>query len=244
MRENDNPMGAGKAPEPGEAAEIGSAGVAATSAEPHLPPMPDHIREAARMAPDHWIGMVDPGWAGEGPPPRWAVAGEWRSGPTGEAEEWRENDAYRPSPKVLDLPEPADDVDAAVQLAATGYGPADDVLQRLAAAEVAVLRGPDGGPMTSTLTDGTPVVPVFTSDLYRRPLGALGYMLLAVQDLVEQLPDGHRLYLNPSAPVSMLVETEPLQQTITEAQQAPQASESEEAVDEAAQSILTMSAAP
>ncbi|MGW4994643.1 type VII secretion system-associated protein [Streptomyces mirabilis] len=192
-----------------------------------LPPVPDHIAEAARLAPDHWIGMVDPAWAGEGSPPPWAVAGEWRSGPTGEVEEWRDNEAYRPSPEVLGMPGPEDEVDAAVQRAATGYGPAEDVLRLLAAAEVAVLTGPDGGPLTATLTDGAPVVIVFTSDLYRRPFRPLGHATLTVPELVERLPEGHRIYLNPTAPVSMLVETEPLREAIAEARSAPPAARSE-----------------
>ncbi len=29
-----------------------------------LPPVPDDIREAGRLAPDHWLGVVDPMWSG------------------------------------------------------------------------------------------------------------------------------------------------------------------------------------
>ncbi|WP_443051418.1 type VII secretion system-associated protein, partial [Streptomyces sp. JV184] len=103
--------------------------------------MPDHIREAAREAPDHWIGVVDPAWTDAAPPPPSALAGEWRSGRDGDVVEWHANDDYRPSPLALGWPEPTDTVDAAVQLAVTGYGSLDDAVEALAGAEVMVLRG-------------------------------------------------------------------------------------------------------
>ncbi|GAA0340934.1 type VII secretion system-associated protein [Actinoallomurus spadix] len=174
-----------------------------------MPPIPDSIREAARLAPDHWLGMVDPAWTGEGGPPSWAVVGQWRSSPEGEIVEWRDNEEYRPSPAALGWPEPADDVDAAVQLAATGYGPGDAVPRALAAmGEVAVFVTPDGDPVAATAPDGTtPVVPVFTSPVYLHAAGRLAFELMDLWELVDALPEGHVLYLNPSGPVSMTVET-------------------------------------
>jgi hypothetical protein len=97
-----------------------------------MPPVPDSVREAARMAPDHWLGMVDPAWNGEDELPPWAMIGQWR-----------ENEDYRPSPSALGWPKPTDDVDAAMQLAATGYGPGEAVTDALAALpEVAVFIPP------------------------------------------------------------------------------------------------------
>ncbi|WP_443063285.1 hypothetical protein [Streptomyces sp. NBC_00445] len=68
----------------------------AESASDTAPPVPPEIKEAARLAPDHWLGMVDPAWSGKGEPPDWAVVGQWRSGLDGEIEEWRANEEYRP----------------------------------------------------------------------------------------------------------------------------------------------------
>jgi hypothetical protein len=179
----------------------------------NMPPVPDSIREAARLAPDHWLGMVDPAWTGEDDtPPAWAVVGQWRSSPEGEIVEWRDNEDYRPSPAALGLPEPADDVDAAVQLAATGYGPGEAVTEALAALpEVAVFVTPDGDPLRATAPDGeTPVIPVFTSPVHLHAAGRLAYELMTVEDVVDRLPEDHLIFLNPSAPVSMAVETEML----------------------------------
>ncbi|OSP43985.1 hypothetical protein B7767_07315, partial [Streptomyces sp. 13-12-16] len=114
-----------------------------------LPPVPDDIREAGRLAPDHWLGVVDPMWSGEGKPPEWAMTGRWRSGLDGEIVEWEDNPDYRPSPRALGWPEPEDEVDRAVQLASTGYGPGEAVPAALAGREVAVLTAPGGGPLSA-----------------------------------------------------------------------------------------------
>ncbi|MFK4106432.1 type VII secretion system-associated protein [Streptomyces sp. NPDC019531] len=179
-----------------------------------MPPVPDEIREAGRLAPDHWLGMVDPSWTGEGTPPEWAMVGRWRSGLDGEIEEWQDNEDYRPSPRALGWPEPADDVDAAVQLAATGYGSGEDVVKALAHHEVAVFVKPGGGPLSATTPDDTSVVPVFTSPVYLHTAGRLAFELLKVPDLLDQVPEGHLLYLNPSGPVSMTVELDVLREEI------------------------------
>jgi hypothetical protein len=181
-----------------------------------MPPVPDSIREAARLAPDHWLGMVDPAWSGEDAPPSWAVVGQWRSSPEGEIVEWRDNEEYRPSPSALGWPEPIDEVDAAAQLAATGYGPGDAVTEALAALpEAAVFVTPEGDPLPATAPDGTTrVIPVFTSPAYLHAAGRLAYELIGVRSLVDRLPADHVLYLNPSAPVSMTVDTAMLREAL------------------------------
>lgn len=104
----------------GSAAEAGSADGTMPPVPREMPPVPTEIRKAGRLAPDPWLGMVDPAWQGEDEPPHWAVVGQWRSGSAGEIEEWRPNEEYRPSPQPLGRPAPSDPVDEAVQRAATG----------------------------------------------------------------------------------------------------------------------------
>ncbi|MBT2413269.1 SseB family protein [Streptomyces sp. ISL-12] len=176
------------------------------------PPVPDEIREAGRLAPDHWLGMVDPAWTGDGEPPEWATVGRWRSGLDGEIEEWQDNPEYRPSPRALGWPEPEDEVDAAVQLAATGYGPGEAVAQALAGREVAVLTSPAGVPLTATTPEGEPVVPLFTSPVFLHTTGRFAFELLHTDDLLPRVPEGHALYLNPSGPVSMTLDPQALRE--------------------------------
>ncbi|MGV9558567.1 type VII secretion system-associated protein [Streptomyces sp. NPDC003401] len=179
-----------------------------------LPPVPDDIREAGRLAPDHWLGVVDPMWSGAGRPPEWAMTGRWRSGLDGEIVEWEDNPAYRPSPRALGWPEPEDEVDRAVQLASTGYGPGEAVPAALAGREVAVLTAPGGGPLGAAAPDGTPVVPVFTSSVFLHTAGRFAFELVGVQDLLARIPEGHALYLNPPAAVSMLLDPDAVRDAV------------------------------
>ncbi len=124
--------------------------------------VPEAVKDAARRAPGHWIGIVDPEWTSARTPPEWAVLGEWQSDGSGVGE-YRANPAYRPSARVLGWPEPTDPVDEAAQRAATGYGTVDEALAALAQADVTVVRGPDGGPLMAAGRDGAPVLLLFTS---------------------------------------------------------------------------------
>jgi hypothetical protein len=180
-----------------------------------MPVPPPDVVEAARLAPDHWISMVDPGWQGEGVPPAWAVVGRWRSGLDGEIEEWEDNEEHRPSPESLDWPEPVDEVDAALQLAVTGYGPADAVTDALATAEVAVLIRQEGTPVTAVAADGTPVMPVFTSTPHLEDAGGFAFELLTAGELLDRLPKDHALYLNPPSPAGAVVDAGFLAEAVT-----------------------------
>ncbi|MCF4136644.1 type VII secretion system-associated protein [Streptomyces sp. Tue 6430] len=180
------------------------------SAASTMPTPPEDIVEAARLAPEHWISMTDPGWDGEGVPPDRVVVGRWRTGATGEIEEWEDNEAYRPSPEALGWPEATDAVDDALRLAVTGYGPAEDALRALAAAEVAVLTLPDGTPVTAAVADGGLVVPVFTAPPHLDAVGGFASERVAVADLLDRLPPGHALYVNPAGPAGTVLESDRL----------------------------------
>ncbi|MEU5344735.1 type VII secretion system-associated protein [Streptomyces sp. NPDC020766] len=191
-----------------------------------LPEPPPEVVEAARHLSGQWVSVPDPAWSGEGEgegagedegdrenggaPPEWAIPGRWRVGPTGRIVGWEDNEAYRPSPEALGWPVPTDPVESAIQLAVTGYGPAVDVLRTLAAAEVAVFTAPDGGWAAVRSADGEPVIPVFTSPLYSRAVGNYAARLVPVPELVEELPAGYSLYVNPSGPAGMIMDTEAL----------------------------------
>ncbi|MFI8461153.1 type VII secretion system-associated protein [Kitasatospora sp. NPDC085464] len=173
-------------------------------------PVPEHVRETARLAPDHWIGVVDPVWTDGQAPPDWAVVGHWRSDGSGATEEFRPNPDYRPSPRALGWAEPTDAVDAAVQLAATGYGPGEDVLARLATARLAVPVTPGGHPLTAVDPAGAPVVLAFTAGDHWAAAGRLGHLLLDARALLDRLPEGHGILLNPTADAMLTVDPDAL----------------------------------
>ncbi|MDQ0988479.1 hypothetical protein QFZ71_005762 [Streptomyces sp. V2I9] len=188
------------------------------------PPPPEEFVAADRLAPDHWLYLTDPAWRGEGPPPEWAVIGQWRSDSTGEIVAWEDNPEYRRSPEAMGWPEPADAVDRAAQLATTGYGPVEDVTAALAGAEVAVPVTADGDPVSASAPDGTAVVPVYTSPRYLQSLGQLASVTLPFRELLARVPAGHSLCLNSSAPVSMVLTAEGLADVHAEAAEGATAS--------------------
>lgn len=170
------------------------------------PEIPEAVQAAARRAPGHWIGVVDPEWTDERTPPEWAVLGEWRSDENGGVGEYRANPAYRPSARVLGWPEPADPVDAAAQRAATGYGSVDEALAALAEADITVVRGADGGPLTAAGRDGAPVVLLFTSPAHEFMSAVLRHDTLPARELARSLTgSGTLLMVNAGAAAPLLV---------------------------------------
>ncbi|MGW0332708.1 type VII secretion system-associated protein [Streptomyces sp. NPDC003011] len=194
-----------------EASGPAAAGAAEAADTPETPEIPEAVRAAARRAPGHWIGMVDPEWTEERTPPEWAVLGEWQSDESGGVGEYRANPAYRPSARVLGWPEPTDPVDAAAQRAATGYGSVDEALAALAEAEVSVVRGPDGGPLTAAGRDGAPVVLLFTSPAHAFMSAALHHDTVPARELARSLSGaGTLLMVNAGAAAPLLVPADSL----------------------------------
>ncbi|MFJ4853246.1 type VII secretion system-associated protein [Streptomyces sp. NPDC088730] len=179
-----------------------------------FPEPPPEVTEAALGLPDQWLSVPDPAWPGTGVPPDWAVPGRWRTDSTGTIVAWEDNAEYRPSPQARGWPRATDPVESAVQRAVTGYGPPGEVLRTLAAAKVAVLLGPDGEPLAVRSAEGEPVVPVFTAPAYYRVVGAFAARVVPVADVVEGLPEGHSLYVNPTGPAGMVMETGALTEEI------------------------------
>ncbi|MFF3486493.1 type VII secretion system-associated protein [Streptomyces sp. NPDC002701] len=201
------PDGSGRATAP----EPVAADATETTEVAETPEIPEAVRAAARRAPGHWIGVVDPEWTEERTPPEWAVLGEWQSDDDGGVGDYRANPAYRPSARVLGWPEPTDPVDAAAQRAATGYGSVDEAIAALADAEVTVVRGADGGPLTATGRDGAPVVLLFTSPVHEFLSEALRHGTLPARDLARSLSgSGTRLLANAGAAAPLLVPADSL----------------------------------
>ncbi|MFD9289137.1 type VII secretion system-associated protein [Streptomyces sp. NPDC060030] len=207
----------GDAPGPGAAPAPVSAPSRVTVArgEPDFPVPPEDVVAAARTAPDHWLSVTDRHWLGateDEPAPPWAVLGRWRSNARGRIVSWEANPDYRPSPAALGWAPPVDDADAALHLAATGYGPGEDVTEAIAeAGAVAVCVAEDGEPAWTRAPGGAHTVPVFTL-----PPGAPAdrlpaHVTMTLPDLLDRLPSGRDvLLLSPSAPASLLVPADEL----------------------------------
>ncbi|MEV2246492.1 type VII secretion system-associated protein [Streptomyces sp. NPDC049970] len=183
--------------------------------EPDFPVPPDDVVAAARTAPDHWLSVTDRHWLGvadDEPPPPWAVLGRWRSDARGEIAEWEANPDYRPSPAALGWAPPVDDADAALHLAATGYGPDADVAEALAeAGAVAVCVAEDGEPASTRAPGGAHAVPVFPSPPGGSANRLPAHVTMTIPDLLDRLRSGRDvMFLSSTAPAALLVPADEL----------------------------------
>ncbi|MFH8617308.1 type VII secretion system-associated protein [Streptomyces sp. NPDC017979] len=227
---NDTPSAAGAGPVDGPAspAPLDPARTANGTAGPtgpvprghpafHEPP--EEYVSAARLAPGHWLSLIDRHWEGDvgEPPPRWAVPGRWRSDARGEIVEWEENPGYRPSPDAYGWAPPVDPADAAVRLVATGYASEDLLALAIADGEVAVCVDAAGAPAVTEAPGGTPAVPVFSPvpgpDADRLP----PHRVMPVPALLDRLPEERGvLFLSSSAPVARLLSADELRAALVE----------------------------
>ncbi|MFI1398197.1 type VII secretion system-associated protein [Streptomyces sp. NPDC020681] len=183
--------------------------------EPGYLTPPDDIVAGAKVAPDHWLTMIDPNWVGEEgeDPPSWVRIGRWRTDSEGEIVEWERNEEYRPSPDTLDWPTPGSPLDSALQLTATGYMEEDVFHLVLADAEVAVCTEQDGSFKLTAVPDGPATVPVFPPSARMDPDEVPPHTLMTIPDLLQELAkDDPRqiLVLSSTAPVGQIVQPDVL----------------------------------
>ncbi|MCX4966938.1 type VII secretion system-associated protein [Streptomyces sp. NBC_00654] len=202
---------------PVESAE--ATGGAVPRGHPAFREPPEEYVSAARLAPHHWLSVIDRHWNsadGEGAP-AWAMPGRWRSDARGEIVEWQANPGYRPSPDAHGWGPPVDLADAAVRLVATGYDTEDLLAQVLADAEIAVCVNAEGAWRVTETPDGTHAVPVFT--MSPRPDGERPppHRVMPVRAFLDRLPEGREvLFLSSSAPVAQLLTAEALRTALAD----------------------------
>ncbi|MFJ8613709.1 type VII secretion system-associated protein [Streptomyces sp. NPDC093675] len=209
-RLDENTVGA----HPTAEAEAAKAATGASTKSSPIDGVSDVALDAAEPARRQWTGPL----AGEAPPSP-AMDGH-RAGLDDEnVPRQSDDDDFYPSPSALGWPDPTDPVDAAVQRASTGTGSEEDVLPLLAVSQVAVLQDSGGQPLTARAPGGTPVVPVFTSETHLNAICQLESRVVAVRHLVEHMPEGHSIYVNPTGVACMLIDAEALKAAIGSASQ-------------------------
>nr|WSZ98815.1 type VII secretion system-associated protein [Streptomyces sp. NBC_00857] len=168
-----------------------------------VPALTEELRAQARRAPGTWLYSIDPAYDPAGSVPPQAVIGAWQVDEHGEPGAFNHNPNYRPSPVTLGFPQPTDRADAALQLAATGHGPDDAVLDALV--EGVLYLVPDEGTDLAVYTDAEgPFVPVLTDPRHApptvpqlRPVGCA--------DLLRVLPAEMTVKINPGSRVSVRI---------------------------------------
>jgi hypothetical protein len=172
-----------------------------STADRPVPPFTAAMREQARRSPGTWIYSIDPAYDPDGAVPGYGILGAWPVDAAGEPGTFLPNPDYRPSPAQLALDAPTDPVEAAMQRAGTGHGSADQVVESLAGRTVYVPADADGeliayrdeaGDYVVLLTDPAQALPTIAQ-------------LLPVEfsALLDRLPAGTALWINPGSAVSM-----------------------------------------
>ncbi|WP_107488837.1 type VII secretion system-associated protein [Streptomyces subrutilus] len=166
----------------------------------------ESMRAEAAKNPGSWVYAIDPFVDSHGRVPPYAIVGAWKVDDEGViTDEFKGNSKYRPSPRAMGMPEPTDAVDAAIQLAVTGYGPEAAICQVLAKSSVFLL--PEslvglGGHLA--VAGGKRVLEVFT-DARHAPGTAPELRKMDALRLAASLPIDTHLKLNPGGFVSVEV---------------------------------------
>ena len=172
---------------------------------PENPPVTPEMRERARQVPGTWIYLVDPAYPDTEDVPGSAVVGAYQVDDQGEiGNEFIRNPDYVPSAVAWGFPEPANDMEAALQNVVTGKGGDDEVRAALLGATVFTPSAPGQAvvPVQDESLD-LDVVHVFTSERYlpeadaRRPLARV-----PLRSLVPEL-GGRYLVLNPGSQLEL-----------------------------------------
>ncbi|MFF5358304.1 type VII secretion system-associated protein [Streptomyces scabiei] len=155
--------------------------------------MTDEIRAQAAAQPDGWVYAIDAYFDPNGEVPPYGVVGAWKVDSQGQLTgEFTKNPDYRPSPRALGMTKPTDAVDAAIQLAAVGYGSEADLRRALLDAVVYVAR------------DAQHVSPIaIHTSSSQASHSARELRQTAFRALLPELPEDAVLRLNPGGSASV-----------------------------------------
>ncbi|MDH6133296.1 hypothetical protein P3T37_002691 [Kitasatospora sp. MAA4] len=133
---------------------------------PLEPPLTEAMREQARSRPGQWLYSIDPAFDPNGAVPPYGVIGAWQVDHDGTVLSFQHNPDYQPSPRALDLPEPQNAAEAALQNAATGHGSEGDLIAALLDTPLLLRADAEVGPQVVAGEGGRKVLQACTSAQY------------------------------------------------------------------------------
>lgn len=168
------------------------------------PPITPALRKAAAEQPGGWVYVIDPFFPQDGNVPPYGIEGAWKVDDEGKISgEFQRNAKYRPSPVKLGMPKPGDDTERQLQLAATGYGTEESLMNALRSSDVYIPG------------DGTVETVVYSDSrgdfvaLYTRPeIVPENYRFVErvpFETLLQRLPDDASVVVNPGRPSSVRI---------------------------------------
>ncbi|ASR38617.1 hypothetical protein BAY61_30535 [Prauserella marina] len=173
------------------------------------------MRANARANPNSWLYVIDEAFDPNGRVPSWAVVGAYPVNGNGEVvEDFHPNDRYRPSPKALGFPEPANELERMLQLVRTKHRPAEDLPSVVLGATLFVYAM---SPVQRTVigfhnSDGRVLVPAYTAKSLVPPEWPHARAVLG-KDIVGLLA-GHALTINPHDVVTAVIPADHLERAL------------------------------
>ncbi|MGW3961935.1 type VII secretion system-associated protein [Amycolatopsis sp. NPDC005003] len=181
------------------------------------PEITAEMRANARANPDSWLYVIDEAFDPNGPVPSWAVVGAYPVNGAGDVvADFHPNDRYRPSPKALGFPDPANDLEHLLQLVRTEHRPPSDLPKVVLDATLFVYAM---SPVQRTVigfhnSDGRVMVPAYTrKSLVPREWPHARAVL--GRDIVDLL-GGHPVAINPHDLITAVVPAEHLLKAVAD----------------------------
>jgi hypothetical protein len=189
---------------------------AMTDQELPTPVITAATRAAARQHPGGWLYEIDPFFDPDGDVPPHGVRGAWKVDEEGEITgEFQASPNYLPSPVALGFPHPTDELDARIQLAATGYGDDAAVRAALVEAELLTPAGPDDS-IAIYPDEGVSAAFVFSSEAHlptRQLPESTGWQRVSGRELVKSLPEDTIIIVNVGSAAKVRIPCRDLQPT-------------------------------
>ncbi|MBB5803417.1 hypothetical protein F4560_003185 [Saccharothrix ecbatanensis] len=160
----------------------------------------DHTSSPAE--PGDWAVLVDPEWRPRFPdeqPPAEAMVGGWPLDEEGNLGLFQPNPDFVPAGDAS----PTDPVDAVLRLVARGEADVDALIPTIRNAVLEVAVSDDGQLMIGAAPDGVPCVAVATAAVHRKRVGTEHWGQVTADDLVQVLPEGTDILLNPDGQASL-----------------------------------------
>jgi hypothetical protein len=185
--------------------------------KPGKPKITDEMRANARANPDSWLYVIDEAFDPSSSVPSWAVVGAYPVNSAGEVvEDFHPNDRYRPSPKALGFPDPANALEQLLQWVRTQHRPAGDLPRVILGSTLFIYAM---SPVQRTLigfhdAEGRVLVPAYTAKSlvpreWPHARAVLG------RDMISLLA-GHSVAINPHSIVTAVVPAEHLVKALAE----------------------------